>query len=47
MTILHPSIWVIIPVLKLCVTSYLLSITFSAVGRERLRFKEGEKQANE
>lgn len=40
MTILHASIWAIIPFPKLRVTSYLLSAPCCAVGRGLLQFRE-------
>lgn len=50
MTILHLSIWAIIPVPELRVTSYLLLTSCSALGRGQVQFGEWggvEKQENE
>lgn len=47
MTILHASIWPIIPVPEPRLTSYQLSAPCRAAERELVQFKGGEKQGNE
>lgn len=40
MTILHASIWAVIPIPELCATSYQLPAPLCAVGSRLLQFRE-------